>query len=54
MGFFKKERSGPKVGGKHNQGKKTNEKYGKQYHFLGNDGTNGKVPITKKAKNILD
>lgn len=53
MPFFKKERGGPAIGGKHADGKKTNEKYGRQYHFLGNEGTNGKIPITKKAKNII-
>ncbi len=54
MGFFKKSRSGPKVGGTHNQGKKTNPGYGPQHEYLGNGGANGKTPITKKAKNVLD
>lgn len=55
MSFFSKERGGPKIGcSKQQAGKKTNEGYGRQYHILGNDGTNGKIPITKKAKNIID
>ncbi len=54
MGFFKKKRSGPKVGHSQNEGKKGSSGYGPQHSILGNGGTNGKVPITKKAKNILD
>lgn len=54
MGFFKKERSGPKVGKEQPGGKKTNPQYGPQHKLLGNNGTNGKVPITKKAKSNLD
>lgn len=53
MPFFKKARSGPAIGGKHADGKKTKTDPGPQHHILGNDGTNGKIPITKKAKNIL-
>lgn len=54
MSFFSKERGGPKIGCSQKAGKKTTEDYGRQYHILGNDGTNGKIPITKKAKNIID
>ena len=56
MGFFKKDRSGMSIGkgAAKGKGKKTTEKYGAQHHLLGNNGTNGKIPITKKAKNILD
>ncbi len=54
MSFFSKERGGPSIGGTHNQGKKTTENYGPQHEYLGNNGTNGKIPITKKAKNIID
>ena len=34
-------------------GKKTEYTYGKQHSILGNDGTNGKIPITKKAKSEI-
>ena len=56
MGFFKKNRSGGSIGGgaAKGKGKKISTDAGPQHHFLGNDGTNGKIPITKKAKNILD
>ena len=53
MPFFKKERGGPAIGGKHADGKKGKAGMGPQHHLLGNDGTNGKIPITKKAKNII-
>lgn len=55
MPFFKKNRAGGgKPAGSKGGGKKTTDKYGPQHSLLGNNGTNGKIPITKKAKNILD
>lgn len=55
MGFFKKNRAGGgKPSGAKGKGKKCNDQYGPQHHFLGNGDQTGKIPITKKAKNILD
>ncbi len=54
MSFFSKERSGPSIGKSQGEGKSKDCSYGPQHHYLGNEGTNGKIPITKKAKNILD
>lgn len=54
MPFFKKQRSGPAIGKSQGEGKKNTDRVGAQHHLLGNTGTNGKIPITKKAGDILN
>lgn len=53
MPFFKKQRTGPGIGKDQGAGKKLPTSEGPQHHLLGNKGTNGKIPITKKAKSNI-